>query len=209
MSNKQPILISPTATAAFAWVDKPDTAFVKTDTDKAKYKLTLLLPKEGLGEGRLDYGSTAVPGDAWVQHILNLAQEHGIESDPKESGCPVHDGDGYRNQKGKRIQREEQAGCWVINATTTFKPEGMDTKGGELPEGLTVYSGDTVKAAIKPNISNDYFGFYLTSVMLVKKNAERKSTVGMFGDVDGFVAEDEDFEQSVDFGGEDDTSGDF
>jgi len=205
---KQPLIITPRAHAAYAWLNKPDTKY----KDEGEFKLTIVLDKNDLGEGRLDNGKKPVSGDDFLKYILDLCEEYGVEADPKENGCPIKDGDGYRNGKGKLVKKEEFEGKWLISAKTRYQPDLMDTKGRDLPDNVVIFSGDLVKAALKPNIGEGddgpYMSMYLNKVMLVEKLAKRSNGAGMFGDEEGFVADD-DHEDSVDFGEEDDNNGDF
>jgi hypothetical protein len=157
-------------------LDKPDTKF---NAANPKYKITILLDKAEDSSGRLDFGKNEVDTPAFIEHIRDLCKKHGVKAGA------LKDGD-----KG---DREDQAGKWVITASTSFKPEMVDTRSNPLKgESARIMQGDVVRVAMtpqagtRPGSSESYLSMYIKSIMLVDK---RSGAANLFGeeDGDGFV----------------------
>ncbi len=202
---KLPVIVTPKAVCAYAWLNKKDTKFDK----EGVYKITVLLPKKDMPDGRLDGGKTVVSGKDWIKKILADCKEHGVPNKIGEKGCPVKDGD--------KMDKEDFHGFLMITAKTTFDPTDKitDTKGNKLPDRQTVFSGDVVKVGIQPTIMkvNDdtYMSMYLAKVMLIDKRGGAEVD---FGETEGYIVSAADKERSVDMGveaddGDDDGNGDF
>jgi hypothetical protein len=184
-NTKLPIIITPTGHAAYAWLAKKDTKF----NADGVYKVTIVLDKQDIDEGRLDYGKSVVSGKDWLKHITDTCKEHGVASKPGERGCPIKDGD----KSGK----EEFAGKWLIGFKSSYKPACIDTKGNALPASLPVYSGDVIKVAAQPvagKMANGdgYLSLYLSKVMLVEKLTSAGGDAAMFGEVAGYEVSEAD-----------------
>lgn len=186
--EKLPIIISPKCEAAFAWLNKKDEKFGD------KFKITIVLDKKEMEEGRLNFGKEVVSGKEWVKYILDLCKKHGAPSKINEDGCPVKDGDKRKN--------DDFRGKLLITAKSNYKPKVVNVKGEPIPADETVFSGDTVKVAIQPvhhNVNGkDFLSMYISQVMLIEKG-QRGSGLE-FGEEEGYseTAGDE-----VDFGADD------
>lgn len=197
--TKLPVIVTPKGVAAYAWLNKKDTKFDK----EGVYKITVLLPKKDMPEGRLDGGKTVVPGKDWIKHILSECKAHGVPDKIGTTGCPVKDGD--------KMDKEDFHGFLMITAKTTFDPKEkiVDTKGNQLPGRTTVFSGDVVKVGIQPVIrevkGDKFMSMYIAKVMLIEKNAGADVD---FGEEEGYTVSDADKAADVDFGTEDDAEGD-
>jgi hypothetical protein len=183
--EKLPVFISPKGVAAYAWLNKKDTL-------SEKYKVSVVLDKKEMGEGRLNYGKDVVTGKVFIKTLLDLAASIGAPSKINEKGCHIKDGDKHKN--------EDFRGKLLIEAKSGFKPKLVDTKGNPLPKDETIWSGDIIKLAFQPKHSvvsgNNHMPYYISQVMLIEKG-ERKGGGSLdFGEEEGYVADDSD----VDFG---------
>lgn len=181
---KYPFITTPRASAAFTWLDKPDTAF-----GDEKYKVTLVFNKDDLSDGRIERGSKAVSGKEFMAYILELCNKHGVPARPGERGCPIKDGDKMVDKEGN--PREQFANSWVIQLKSGFKPDLVDTKGSALPASVSILNGDIVKALVVPAYRNvngsDYLSLYLNKVCLVEKRVTATFDSSVFGEDDGYV----------------------
>jgi len=182
--NKLPIIISPKGYAAYAWLAKKDTKFNK----EGVYKVTLVLDKENIDEGRLNYGKEAVPGQDWIKAVRQICKDAGATTDIGGDGCPIKDGD--------KTGKEEFAGKYLLPVKSSYKPALIDTRGNELPPQVPVYSGDLIKVALQP-VANTvkgttYVSLYLSKVMLIEKLTGGAGDVSMFGEEDGYQVSEAD-----------------
>jgi hypothetical protein len=193
MADKIPMVITPRGIAQYAWLSKPDTKF----NSEGDYKVTLVLDKKDMAEGRLNGGKKEVPGKDWVKAVLAMAKDAGVTTDMKAAGCPIHDGDGYLNGRGNRVEKEEFAGKLVIAFKSKYKPKLIDVKGNELPDSIPVYAGDVIKVACRPKAvrmpdGTQLLKLYPNTVMLVEKRAESRNVANMFGEEEGFEVSEKD-----------------
>ena len=191
--DKMKTMVTPKGRAVYAWLNKPDTKFARTEND-GKYKVTLVLQK---GDKE---------NEEFVSNIIKLSEEHGCGTDPKYSSCAIKDGDGYRNMRGKLNTKPEFAGGWVMSFSTKYRPRLVDVNQDELPDDVPVYSGDTIRVAFRPTVwagqSEPMLTLRPIGVMLVEKSSEGFDKTTMFGDIHEvgyerpdkeFVTEDGDF----------------
>ncbi len=127
-----PQVASPTATARYVWLDKPDAKTEKNQYGNGKFKVTLLVPKTANLKGLLE-AVTAAARQKW-----------GPTVDLATIKKPFSDGD----TKGK----EGFAGMVCITAQTQYKPTlyGVDALGKkrELGPEESIWAGDTVRAGL-------------------------------------------------------------
>jgi len=123
MSKKLPILVTPRGTAAYAWLAKKDTKF----DQEGVFKVTVVLDKKDMSEGRVNFGKDVLPGREWVKHVLELCKQHGVASKPGADGCPVKDGDKMTDAEG--APKEEFAGKLLMTFKTGYAQDLIDTKG--------------------------------------------------------------------------------
>lgn len=184
-ATKYPFAVTPRATAAYTWLDKPDTAF-----GDEKFKITLVLPKGELTPGRIERGTKELTGDEWMKYLITLCKSHGVSCTPGDRGCPIKDGDKMYTKDG--APREQFSGSWVIPLKSGYKPDLVDTKGTPLPRSVQILNGDLVRALIVPTYRNvsgaDYLSLYLNKVALVeKRSAVDTIDASVFGEEDGYV----------------------
>lgn len=171
---KQPMMISPRGVAAYTWLQKKDPKY-------GGYKLTLVLDKDELGEGMLDWGKTKLPGKAWLKALNDMAKAAGAKT-------KVVDGDKEKDKDGK--PKEQFKGKWLLKFKTNFEPNLIDTKGTRLPKSIPILNGDVVRVAFRPEpreVNGDSFlSIYLEKVMLVEKRSTHDEAA-MFGEEEGYV----------------------
>lgn len=183
-SAKIPAMVTPKGPAAHTYLAKPDKKYLKNG--QPVYKTDVCFPKDDIPEGRINYGKEVLEGPDWMKHIQKLCKEHGVESKPGKSGCPIKDGDKMKDKDGK--PKEHFKGMWVMTFKSTYKPEMTDSKGKELPKSVPIMSGDIIKVAfgLKPvtvpekvknaegeveTIETNYLALYLNGVRLLDKRA--------------------------------------
>lgn len=154
--EKLQIMVSPRGVAGFCHLYEPDTGFNKNQ--EPKYKAKMLLKKGG-------------EGDAWVEAL----RDRHLKMDGSKKQFPVKDGDKeIRNKDGELV--DKYAGYWVVQFSSKYKPAIRDAKKQELPDGLQVYSGDTIRVAYQQVESdNPVFtgvSLRLCAVQLLAKNTD-------------------------------------
>jgi hypothetical protein len=166
--KKAPVEVTPTGVAAYAWLDKPDTKF----DDEGKYKITLVLPKDG--EGNKEFAET----------LIEAHEKCGGHA----GNCPVKDGD---KPLGKAdAPKEEFQGSFLVNAKSKFKPKFVDAKKVPLPENIRIMSGDVVRAAFTRFDFDRGMSLRLAAVQLIEKRSTGADASGAFDEVEGFTVED-------------------
>jgi hypothetical protein len=185
-----PAIVTPKAPAVYAWLNKKDKM-------SEKYTITVGIPKDNVPEGRVNGGKEVLPGDKWIKYVQKIA---------KDCGAPYKIGeDGFHIKDGDAKDKDELKGLYLIEAKSNNKPKIIDTKGNEIPEDETVFSGDIVKVGIGlahylVNGKN-YLTFYVNQVMLIEKRGV--SGVSEWGEEEGYEASSA--PADTDFGeGEDD-----
>lgn len=195
--KKKPIksVRTPLATAAFAWIHKPDTGKEYSDN---KYKVTLVFDAD---EDLNDLRAAA----EWV------AKETFPDIPFDEIAMPFKDGDEIADAaKKKGKDKEEFRGKVLLISKTKEKPKVVDSKRKPLPKGVECRSGDLIKAVIaasgykttdtvidkktkkKETIDSYGVNFYLNAVQLIEKRNMGAGGADMFDDEDGFEGEDQD-----------------
>lgn len=181
--EKLELIRSPKGTAAYAWLREPDSGREFSDD---KYKVTLVLPKEG-AENQDEI-------DAFVESI-NKA--HVKARGKKKTESPVKDG--YDKDK------EEFADKWLLNFKSK-RPVGLvDAKKRPLADDINIYSGDVIRVAFVmvpyDKGKNAGVSLGLRAVQLIEKNANFVgSGEEAFDEEDGFEGgaaggnDDSDFE---------------
>ena len=175
------IVVSPTATAAYAWLAKPDEGQEFSD---GKYKVTLVLdPKQ---EGVSDFIEN-------VRAKSKKAAESEWDKLPKNIR--------YCFKDGNDTDKEEFADKVMITAKTKYQPGFVDAKKQALGEEELPASGDLIKAsfALVPYNAGGNRGVtaQLRNVMLVEKRNFGGSPSNDFNDVE--VKEDHDDQKDKDF----------
>lgn len=185
MKKQMTVVVSPQATAAYAWLAKPDEGQQYSD---GKYKVTLVLDKADKEV------------KAFVDKLTDIATELGTAEFgklPKAFKMPFKDGD----EAGK----EEFENKWLIVAKTKYQPGFVDAAKKALPEGVTPMSGDMIRASFGMSAYKAGGGMgvscQLRNVMLIEKRNSGGGGGSDFADIeDGeafqgvAVEEDEDFD---------------
>jgi hypothetical protein len=185
MKKQMTVVVSPKATAAYAWLAKPDEGQQYSD---GKYKVTLVLEKS----------------DPEVKKFIEKLTEIGTALGTEEFGkLPKTFKMAYKD--GDDAGKEEFEGKWLIVAKTKYQPGFVDAAKKALPEGVTPMSGDVIRASFGLSAYKAGGGMgvscQLRNVMLLEK---RNSGGGGddFADVESGAAfegamssdEDEDFD---------------
>jgi len=185
MTKKQmTVLVSPLATAAYAWLARPDEGQEYSD---GKYKVTLVLDKKEPGV------------EEFIADMTTKAEAMGTAEFgklPKTFRYPYKDGD----DGGK----EEFEGKYLIVAKTKYQPGFVDASKRALAEDVFPMSGDVIRASfgMMPYKAGGAFGVscQLRNVMLMEKRnsgggsddfADIAATAASTGDTTG---DDEDFD---------------
>ena len=109
-------------------------------TDPPKYSVTLLIPKaDAATKAQIDAAISAAITDG-VSRRWNGSR-------PAQPATPIHDGDGLK-ENGERFG-PECAGCWVITASDTRKPDVVDTALNPIIDEPSIYSGMYIRATIR------------------------------------------------------------
>jgi hypothetical protein len=151
--TKMKVVVSPEATAAYAWLSRPDEGQEYSD---GKYKVTLVLNK---GDKDVEAFITSIIADAKSA----LEQEFG--KIPKGARMPFKDGD--------EGDKEEFEGKYLIVAKTKFQPGFVDAHKTPLDDDVYPMSGDVIRAsfALIPYKAGGAIGVtsQLRNVMLIDK----------------------------------------
>ncbi len=178
-------LISPTATAAYAWLAKPDEGQQYSD---GKYKVTLLLEKK------------AKETKAFIKKL----EAESNQSAEKEWG-KIPKNLKYAYKDGDDTDKEEFAGHYMLVCKTKFRPGMVDCGDpvSPLPEGNEPHSGDLIRVsfALSPYKISGMIGVsaQLRNVQLVEKKNngsgadEFESIDGGYSVAESGVANEEDF----------------
>lgn len=152
MAGKKPkflLHVSPVGTAAYAWVNKPDTKFKA----EGEFKLTLLIPKGEQADAMIEaYTQKAIQGAKDNPETEGMV---GFLKAQKKGGInlPWADGDEMADEAAEEGKDKEQfRGFMVFTYKTGFKPNSFDAKRQPLPENVFVMSGDSVRVScvVKP-----------------------------------------------------------
>lgn len=183
MAKKQmTVVLSPEATAAYAWLARPDEGQEFSD---GKYKVTLVMSKDGDGVDDFIAGLTA------KSQALGEAEFGKL---PKNFKMPFKDGD----DSGK----EEFEGKWLIVAKTKYQPGFFDVSKRQLPDDVFPASGDTVRASFGLLAYKAGAGMgvscQLRNVMLIEKR-NTGGGVDDFADIEAVATADGDNNGEQDF----------
>lgn len=151
MAKKQhTIVVSPEATAAYAWLARPDEGQEFSD---GKYKVTLVIDKDH-------------------DEFFNKVQALSDEVATKEFG-KVPNNMRYCMKDGDDTEKEEFAGKILIVAKTKYQPGFVDADKKPLDDEVFPMSGDVVRAsfALIPYKAGGNVGVtaQLRNVMLIEK----------------------------------------
>lgn len=156
--------------AHFSYVNKPDTEGQYSD---GKYKITVSFPADS------EFVSTL------EEKVDALLKEQYGSNIPRNVHSPVRIGD--------ETNMESMAGRVFIRAKSAKQPVVVDAQKQPLPEGLTVFGGDTVKVAMTLAVyeagTSKGVTAYLDAIQLIEKRSNGSSGADMFGVEDGFTAE--------------------
>lgn len=182
MAKKQlQIVVSPVATAAYAWLAKPDEGQEYSD---GKYKVTLVMDAK----------------DKAVSEFIEDVREKSKAEAEKEWG-KIPKNIRYCFKDGDDTDKEEFAGKVMITAKTKYQPGFVDAKKVPLGEEEFPASGDLVRAsfALLPYKAGGNIGVtaQLRNVMLVEQRNFGGSPSNDFNDVE--VQEDKTDEKQKDF----------
>lgn len=162
------VVVSPEATAAYAWLSRPDEGQEYSD---GKYKVTLVLDKN-------DKDVKAFIKDLDKKAQATLEQE--FPKVPKNARMPYKDGDD--------TDKEEFEGKYLIVTKTKFQPGFVDSAKQPLDEDTFPMSGDIIRAsfALIPYKAGGATGVssQLRNVMLIDKR-NNGSGFDDFADIEG------------------------
>jgi len=195
--KKLPKVATPAGTAAYAWIEKPDSGNEYSDD---KYKVTLLIDEELESTEEFVAKITA--------KAKELAQEEWGKC-PKDLQLPFRDGTEIADEKE---DKEDFRGMVVFTLKSKYQPGCVDAKKKPLPKNLKVMSGDLIRASAllvpykttetvvengkKKKVTVHGVTFRLRNIQLLEK---RNMGGGAAGDFD----EDDEYESVVDQYGDD------
>ena len=123
------------ARLSYAHLTQPYKSQLADENDKAKYSVTLLIPKK----------DTATM--ARIQAAIQAAGEKALASGKLKKGTPidklpspVHDGDGFKAD-GYTPYGPECKGMWVLAASSTDRPQVVDLNRNPIIDATEIYSG--------------------------------------------------------------------
>lgn len=150
-----PKAVTDVGTAAYAWLNKPDTGGEYSDD---KYKTDLILEKDA----------------PCIEKITKLCKEAATEKWgklPKKLAFPFKDGD----EEAEKKDKPELKGKVIIRCKTKFKPDVVNVEREPLEEGVFVSSGDQIRvsvACVPYKLKGDYgVSLQLRAVQLIEKRA--------------------------------------
>lgn len=111
----------------------------KDGDSKAKYSVTLLIPKADKATLAKIKAATKAAADKY-------RDKNGAKSFPEKYNTTIHDGDGVR-ESGEPYG-EECHGCYVITVTSNKKPMCFDKFKNEITDPDEIYSGCYGRASI-------------------------------------------------------------
>jgi len=172
-------------TAHFAYIDKPDSGREYSDD---KYKVTISFAEN----------------DPFVEtlnaNVDALLTEHFGDRVPRNAHNPIKHGDD--------TNVDALAGRVFIRAKSGNQPQLLDAKNNPVPAGITVFSGDIIRAAITLAVfdgAQKGVTSYLDMVKLIEKRNTGPSDSGsIFGEDEGYVAPEAAADTSAPFADDDD-----
>lgn len=183
---KGPIVVAPRGIAKYAWLNKPDMGF--DGKGEGSFKIRVLL--DDTDDNR-----------AWCDDVIEKGKKAAVENAIKLKKQFKHpfrfpedqDEDDYVPQDGKDKPKldEDHKGRIFFEAKSKFKPATFDAKKEELPEDVSIMSGDIqrTKFEVLPYEGlGSGLSFRLAAVQLIEKNTSYSG--GNKASADGFDEEE-------------------
>lgn len=123
-----PKAVTDVGTAAYAWLNKPDTGGEYSD---GKFKTDLILDADA-------------PCIEKITELCKAIAKEEFGAIPKSLALPFKDGDEIAEEKDK----PELKGKVVIRCKSKFKPDVVGADKQPLPEGEFVMSGDQIRLSV-------------------------------------------------------------
>lgn len=144
---------------SFVSLATPSLPFGETDESKAKYQLTIVLPKKDAFWKQIAEAQKACAIDKWGKVPANMKTS-------------VKDGDAIVDDDGN-LKYPEFEGCYTLQAATKRKPGVVDAALNPVMEADELYSGAYYRATVSPYTWDHPTGgkgvsFALDNVMKVK-----------------------------------------
>ena len=132
---------------SYAHLTTPYKSQLADENDKAKYSVTLLIPKaDRVTKAKIDAAIQA----AGEKALANGRFKKGTPIDKLPS--PVHDGDGYKAD-GYTEYGPECKGMWVLTASSADQPRVVDLNLNPILDSTEIYSGMWARVGL------DFFGY--------------------------------------------------
>ena len=132
---------------SYAHLTMPYKSQLADEGDKAKYSVTLLIPKtDTVTKAKIDAAIKA----AGEKALANGRFKKGTPVDKLPS--PVHDGDGYKAD-GYTEYGPECKGMWVLTASSADQPKVVDLGLNPILDPTEIYSGMWARVGL------DFFGY--------------------------------------------------
>lgn len=157
--------------AHFAYIDKPDSGREFSDD---KYKVTISFDAADPFVKKLE------------DTVEKLLTEYYGDRRPRNLHHPVKDGDD--------TTIDSLQGRVFIRAKSSRQPMLVDAKNQPIPEGITVFSGDVIRAGITLAVfdgAQKGVTAYLDAVKIIEKRSGGSSeggVAGLFGEDEGYSA---------------------
>ncbi len=189
MADEKKIYLTPKGTLGFADLDKP-YQFVKDGVPQGKpmYKAQIILEAED------------------AQAVIDLFQPI-VDEEYKNAFENAKPADKKKITKKSILEPEfddqgNETGRYILSAKTQYKPLVVDSKKNKMP-AKGIWGGSTVKLAykIKPyfmaSAKDVGIAFRLQGVQVIDLVSGGDGAVNVFGEEDGFVAEEGMFEEDT------------
>lgn len=132
---------------SYAHLTAPYKSPLADENDKAKYSVTLLIPKaDRVTKSRIDAAIQAAGEKALASGRIKKGTP--IDKLP----TPIHDGDGYKAD-GYTEFGPECKGMWVLTASSTDQPKVVDLSLNPILDATEIYSGMWARVGL------DFFGY--------------------------------------------------
>ena len=128
-------LITPEFRGSFVNLTKPHNMPGETDEDKARYQITIVLPKKDKFWKTINEQIDATASEKWTKV-------------PKALKRPIKDGDA-EDDDGE-LKYPEFEGCYTLQVSTKRKPGVVDKALQPILNADELYSGAWYRASIKP-----------------------------------------------------------
>lgn len=175
-------LITPVFRGSFVHLLKPQLPAGETDEEKARFQITIVLPKKDAFWKKVKAQIDAATKDKWSKK-------------PPKLKTPVKNGDD--------TEYEEFAGCYTLQASTKRKPDLCDKALEPILDADEIYSGAFFRASIRAYAWEHPTGgkgvsFALDNVMKVKDGEPLSGAGTAAGDFADFAEEDGDADDLLD-----------